>query len=240
VSNSNGPSGHAGALPATLTIATYLIVPDTSSLLDVVRMAVREQNVADPVSVRTVISAASGAMPFVEFALIDIVRKEFEDKLEATNQYVTNQLQQLANDIDRVARGLARLRHLADETPAVHVSDVDWIEQAAERSLNLAKDMIAVSFLVAITPEDLALAHQRTLHARAPAQRGSVSTVDSQLMEAALRLAVDRPSQRTIFVTSNDKDFRLGTALHPDLQADFEDAGLLYARTWAEVVGLIQ
>jgi hypothetical protein len=42
-----------------------------------------------------------------------------------------------------------------------------------------------------------------------------------------------------VFVTSNDKDFRIGAGLHPDLKADFDRAGLVYARTWAEVAALI-
>lgn len=228
------------ALPRPVMSPSYLLVPDTSSLLDVVRMAVRDQHVADPVSVRHVICAASDVTEPVELALIELVRKEFEDKLGGVRQNVHDELQKLKNDIGQVSRGLTRVRQLVDTVPAIQNSDDDWIEQAAQRSLSLANALLDISTPRAITQNDLALAHQRMMGARAPAQRGSVSTVDSQLTEVALRLAAERPARRTIFVTSNDKDFRVGVGLHPDLQADFDHAGLVYARSWAEVVALIR
>jgi hypothetical protein len=142
-------------------------------------MAVRDQHVADPISVRYLIDAATATTPSVDLVIVDIVRKEFHDKLDAVTQYVGNELRRPRNEMDGVRRGLDRIRQLADKAPIVPAIDDEWVEQAAQRSLDLAKELLGISSFQAIAQEHLALAHSRMMRARPPAQRGSVSTVDS-------------------------------------------------------------
>jgi hypothetical protein len=211
-----------------------LVIADACSLLDIIRSAERHTKMAgEAVAADTVRIAVEAEPDSLRVGVSDVARAEFEAHVDAIVEETRAALRSLRlrlTHADAVAVRLGLGVLLADQS--------EWENAIVGRVRDLALTLLGDSLRVDASDEDRNNAFRRTVDRRAPARQGAAATHDCVIAEGAMRLSRSREKSTTFLLTSNAKDFGGGgNRLDPNLEAEFAEAGLIYATTWSEVVG---
>lgn len=219
--------------------APCVIVVDACSMLDIVRLPIRDQGVADAASIDGLLSAsAAGEVILAIPEVIDIEYLSHRTNQEAATR---GELRKLHAGLLADAAALQKLRHRcglgADELPGA-LPQREWGDALSARFGSSADEVHGTLTLLARDAGDEARGFDRTVKREPPAVRGAGSVNDSVLCETALRLAAHRPRGTTGLLTSNDRDFRRAQVLHPALAEEYDTHGLVDLRSWGDALSL--
>lgn len=215
--------------------ADHLLVVDTCSLLDVVRLPTsRRPIVADVGSVRRLLELATDGSSRLTILVCDVVDNEFTHNLDKVKQVARDELSALHRTfIQMSALSVSLLGEAILTTPT------GWYERLLDEAAALALQVVAAGTHVTCSRTAHNNAFTRVMERRPPAKAGSASQFDSLICEVALELARERPKRTTALLTSNTRDYCDGVTLHPLLAREFDSAGLLFATSWAHAAGLL-
>lgn len=207
-----------------------LIIPDANIFLDVVRgRAVgagknppSASSAEDASRMSELISGGE-----VRVGLHPLVEIEYERSLEGA---VAAARQGYNNMVKR----LVRLR--LPELPP----DALKAEQLLDNDKLIAERLLAQAEHLDESDEDRDRAEARYAQRQPPAHAGDSKTHDSRILEGALRIACTRDPGTTWLITRNTTEFEKDGQLHPDLEGDYEEAGLVHARSLREYLGKSQ
>lgn len=206
------------------------LIVDTCALLDLVRAPVHLK--VKPESVRAArdllsLATASGT-PTLEIYVCSRVLDEWADNVDPVTQAA---IQALTTQLDQQ-------RHLSETMAALQGAPTSPTQEQPERPIVAAKafadQILAAARHVAVQQVDLRKAGARALAALRPASKGNSALADCVIFETALRIARKRPpgSAPIVFLSSNTKDYYLGTALDPTCAAELAAAGMTFATSW--------
>lgn len=214
-----------------------LVVVDTCSLLDLVRVAARRKTIGagEITAAKAIYGAVTSSNAAVGLGISDVVQSEFAanvDQVVGQTKETLRSLRHESTHADEVAKLLGLSGILA--------TSFKWEEALVDTTRRLAFSLLDVSAEIRATGEDIQGAYYRTLQRIPPARQGSQATHDCVITEQALRLAQGRQAGTTLLLSGNTRDFgSQGQRLHPDLQVEFQTAGLEYCTSWGEIQGRI-
>lgn len=210
------------------------LIVDTCALLDIVRAPVRSSITPGQIQHALEIESVLSISPQpIRVIVCNWVSGEYQRGVEGVIQDVRQQLKSMWVSHRQAVDVMAVHR-----SETLDQSDIDgWIEMIILHGKTVADSFIQLSPQMMATDEDERLAAQRTRLARAPAHKGKGSLADAVVTEFALRIASEEGLDSdgkplAVLLSSNTKDFCDGKRLKPDLQAEFDIAGLGFASTW--------
>jgi hypothetical protein len=212
--------------------AQRLLIADTCSFLDIARSAWRHERPSGDVGAAVRLQNHAKDPSGLVIAVCDVSIGEFEDNIDGVETDGRNDLANLRKRVahaDEVATHL-RVGRLSETT-------IGWDERILKAAIALSRGLIIEATVVEVTQDDRERAYQRSRAGKPPARRGARNMVDCFIAECAMRVASVRLASSTYFLTSNTRDFGVSGRLHPDLEAEFNAAGLVYTTTWSEVAG---
>jgi len=201
-----------------------LLIPDANILLDVVRgRAVGEGK--NPPSASSAQDAShvselvrAGELRVGLHPLVDI---EYERNVDTA-------IRAAQQGYKEIVKRLVRLR-----LPALP-ADALKAEQLLDNDKLIAEQMRAQAETLEHVDEDRIRAEARYAQRRPPAHKGNSKTHDSRILEGALRIARSRDPGTTWLATRNTTEFEEHGELHPQLKREYEEAGLVHARSLRE------
>lgn len=220
-----------------ISAAPTLVVVDTCSLLDLVRVAARRKTIGagEITAAKAIYGSATSHNAAVGLGISDVVQSEFAANAAAVRAHTKETLRSLRHEsahADEVAKLLGLSGILA--------TSLKWEEGLVDTTTRLAFSLLDVSAEIRATGEDVEGAYYRTLQRTPPARQGSQATHDCVITEQALRIAQGRQAGTTLLLSGNTKDFgSQGQRLHPDLQVEFQAVGLEYCTSWGEIQGRV-
>lgn len=214
---------------------SQLVVADTCSWLDLIRLAIRDQPYPTELgAARTLADQARHERDELALAVSEATIDEFAANVDKVVEETRKNLRDLRK---RITRADEVADHLGIPRLSVGLRR-GWEDEIADTALDLVNGWLTDAVVLDTSGDELRLAHVRTRLRRPPAKQGSSSTHDCIIVERAMRAARNRPGGSTWFMTSNHKDFAPdGGRLDPGLQQEFVACGLQFAATWSEVQG---
>jgi hypothetical protein len=211
-----------------------LLIADTCSFLDIARSAWRPESPSGDVRAALRLQDHARDPSRLVIAVCEVSVGEFNSHIDGVETDGRNRLANLRKQIahaDEVASHLG-LARLAETT-------LGWDERLLNEAISLARRLIAGATVLQVNQEDRERAFQRFMGGRPPARRGAPNVFDCYITECATRVAIGRPTETSYFLTSNTTDFG-SRRLHPDLEVEFNTAGLVYTTSWSEVATRLQ
>jgi hypothetical protein len=221
-------------MPTPCSAPDVLVIFDTCSLLDLIRHAQRLDSPAGQVAAASAVLQWHRESPgSLGLAVCEPTTTEFDSNIDSPRQEVRDRLTEM---LSRVRRANTVAGDLGlDQLATV---EGDWPESVAVAAEALARRILGEATIVPATSDDRDRAYARSTVRRPPARRGSHAMFDCIITESAMRIALGREQRPTWLLSSNTKDFCSGgTQLHPDLVAEFSDAGLEFTTSWNEIAG---
>lgn len=219
-------------------IPSLVLILDACIILDVVRFGSRlNSNPGHLEAVRELIEATTEAPATIEFLICDVIANEVTGHFDKIVDAERAELAAIAKRIEH----LDRVAHAYGAQTASRVGGLTgkaWQDAYLAGASALARKVVEVAGEAPSLEEDRRRAFERVLGRVAPAKQGSSSSFDSILTEVALRVAGEREPRSTVLVSSNVRDFMEGSNLRDPLPDQFNEAGLLFARSWGEAFGL--
>lgn len=208
-----------------------LVIPDANIFLDVVRGRAVGAGKNPPSA-----SSAEDASQMSELVrdgevrvgLHPLVEIEYKRNLEVKAVAAARQ------GYREIVNRLVRLR-----LPALSPSALK-VEQLLKNDKLVAERLLAQAERLEEVDEDRNRAKVRYVQRQPPAHAGDSKTHDSIILEGALRVARTRDPGTTYLITRNTTEFEKDGRLHPDLEGDYAEAGLVHARSLREYLGRSQ
>lgn len=217
---------------------SWIFIPDTCVLLDVVRAPVRREFSSE--NARALIDVSNRVRSDrddVRIVIPTLVREEFEQNLPKVRDDAINELTRVLSSL---AHAHQTLDILSAKEPSPPTQDA---AQLIGLCVKFARDLINMAQELPTSGEDVQRAAFRSLKGHAPAKRGKSSIQDCVITEFALRMAMESAqtpgASSVLFISSNDADYCDGRRLLTSLQTEFDAAGLDFCRNWAESRGSI-
>ena len=217
-------------------VGAPLLVPDTCSLLDIIRDPTREKFGRSQIEAAlTLLSKAEQCSPELSVVITQQVVRELGDHIAKEGRTATAAIQNLDRTIDQVIGVYAALGLLA---PSVRSS---LARHDFERHSRAVLDrFINVAIAVQEENEWHLRAGNRVFAGKAPAATGRQSFKDCLVLESLLAISEDLRFQGfkepILFLTANVADFCKDKSggLHPDLQPEFSRLGIDFAVKFVE------
>jgi hypothetical protein len=201
-----------------------VFLPDTCTLLDVVRAPVRNCSYLIPLAEQFAELAAASPKR-LHVVVSDTVTVEWTEHLARTVAEVETELQGLQERL-RAIREVCTALQLPP--PAALPRDLANLPARLQQT---ASQLYDSALVLAVAPECLSRAYTRQALHRRPGRRGTAMN-DCTILEHALCLCSDLQaagfSERCVFSSSNTADYCAGRALHPELVPEFNAAGLQF------------
>lgn len=217
---------------------SWIFIPDTCVLLDIVRAPVRREFSRE--NARALIDVSNRVRldcDGVRIVIPTLVREEFEENLPKVQGDAVNELSKVLSSL---AHAHQTLNILSAKEPSPPTQDA---AQLIGLCVKFARDLINMAQELPTSDEDVQRAAFRSLKGHAPAKRGKSSIQDCVITEFALRMALESAqtpgTSSVLFISSNDADYCDGRRLLTSLQTEFDAAGLDFCRNWAESRGSI-
>ncbi len=210
-----------------------VLLPDTCALLDIVRGPSNTTVVAIPDALATW-SSITASSPRCALVIASLISKEIADNSAGAQ----TQLRNLIEDTQRRCNALLELAGLLGH------GTTDSLTLSTTLPGELAGRLDALLGMAAsIDSEDRfnTLGLRRAVALRRPARHGKVkdAVIVEEYLELSRVLASRGHRQPRVFLTSNTDDFCERGVLHPDLDADFAAAGLMFATKWNQARHLL-
>ena len=225
---------------AILARPAPVLLPDTSSLLNILEAATPEERVSSNIvpAALTFLGRLQSKPPVLHIAVAQVVEGEW-----------------LKLHLDKCKRAAASVRH-ADERISLLWSIASLMGSApsggyvrfsglqiAERLHDIAEQMVRRGRVIESTADFASAAGRRMCASNAPATAGKDTTNDCLLIEQYLelcrRLRTAGFTHRCIFVTSNTRDFGEPKAPRPPLDQEFASVQIDFAYDFAAAETLI-
>ncbi|GBE22683.1 hypothetical protein BMS3Bbin01_02059 [bacterium BMS3Bbin01] len=227
-------------MPTNVETVRRVLLLDTCALLDIVRFASHSRPQIHLDAVQRLVGLAENDPAVLVLALVDVVSNELghnrapviEAERQAVGSIVDRALSVSSLSASLGRQSLTDASRKPDSFSAWHLDLVTALDSLVDR-------ILAVAEVVDVTEDDRNAADQRVRDRVPPAAQGSSGTYDCQITEVALRVAASRAPSSTLFLSSNTRDFCDGAALHPTLQGQFDDAGLVFVKAWGEARGAL-
>lgn len=218
----------------TSTIATAavpVLCIDTCSLLDIMRDPTRDtQNPYDHrAAIELVIAAEAGD---VIFLMAEQVAHEFGEHDKRIQD-------ETANTLEVLKKHMTRINDISAVYDASKALDFAQLDGHVDRTRALVGRWIAKVEKITPDPTAHSKAFARVNACKAPAKRGKESSKDCLIyetyLEAATTLRNAGVSNPIVYLSANINDYLTeGGILKPDLQVDFANLNLVYARNMRE------
>lgn len=214
---------------------SQLVVADTCSWLDLIRLAIREHPYpTELAAARMLAEHPQRKRDEMALAVSDATIDEFAANVDKV-------VQETRENLRGLRKRITRADEVADHLGIPHLSvglRSGWEDEIANIARDLVNGWLTDAVVLDTSGDELRLANNRTRLRRPPAKQGSSSTHDCIIVERAMRAARNRPRESTWFITGNHRDFAPdGGRLDPGLEQEFAGCGLQFAATWSEVQG---
>ncbi|MFZ6763190.1 hypothetical protein [Pseudoroseomonas sp. WGS1072] len=226
-----------GAVLAMAGRGGPILIPDTCSLLDILRAPIRPQFREDDVAaVARVLTLTEAAEAGATLVLTGQVRRELESNSQLVADEVERELKKTSETVHSILDRMAWLSGSARH-PSVSFHQVGHPQVGRD----LLERLLASSIEVADSTDAMAAAGDRVARDTAPSRKGKQSYKDCLVIETTLRVAaacreggVTRP---IVFLTANTSDYCEGTSLRlrSPLDGQFATAGLEFQPRWAAI-----
>jgi hypothetical protein len=221
----------ADVAAAVFAKPTPLLLLDTCSILDVMRVPVRRQS-NQLTAIGRLIAACTAVPEKCRMIRASIVAKEFANNrpaVEAELRRFIADLKSQADEFDEASR------HFGLPVAANFYSSLPL----AASLIGLADSLLNVCLEVDADQSANNRAVDRTLHKKRPARHGrglQDSIIVEECLELVRLLRAGGFAEIAVFLSSNSDDFCEDDkkTLHADLAADFTAVDLQYARIWPE------
>lgn len=209
---------------------------DTCAILDVIRTPQRDIQ-EQVISAANNLLEASTKQKTLWIVATTMVENEFNEKLQKVENEVIKH-------VEKVDKDLEKLRKVAN-----YMFGYSKIQPLSFRGMKIAQTLrkIAEYLLdsaILIDSEDdcILRAAKRVANKKRPSQTGNQQYKDCEIIEHYLEIARQLRhrgfQEKCVFVSSNTKDFceEGKTKIHPDLDTDFQEVGMEYAKeiAWAK------
>ncbi|WP_419900253.1 PIN domain-containing protein [Roseomonas sp. USHLN139] len=227
----------AGAVLAMAGRGGPILIPDTCSLLDILRAPIRPQfHKNDMDAVARLLTLTEAVESGATLVLTGQVRRELESNTQPVIDEVERELRKTSETVHSILERMAWLSGSAPH-PSVSFHQVGHPQVGRD----LLDRLLARSLEVMDSNEAMAAAGERVAMDVAPSRKGKQSYKDCLVIETTLRVAaacreggVRRP---IVFLTANTSDYCEGTSLRlrPPLDGQFAAAGLEFQPRWAAI-----
>jgi hypothetical protein len=225
---------------AILASPAPVLLPDTSSLLNIVEAPVPEEGVSPNVvpAALAMLGRLQTTPPSLHVVLAQVVEEEWL-RLHASKQDKVVTLIRKADE--RISRlwGIASAMNSAPAAPYIQFSGL----QLCQRLHNAVEVIVGAGRVIGNSEEFQSAAGIRIGAGNAPASSGRPEYEDCLLVEQYLalcrRLRAGGFTQRCIFITSNVRDFGEPRAPRPPLDQEFASAKMDFVYDLAAAGGLI-
>lgn len=214
-----------------------ILIPDTCSLLDILRAPIRPQFRKDDVAaVSRLLALTEAAEAGATLVVTGQVRRELSSNTQPVVDEVQRELRKTSEAVHSI---LDRMAWLGASTrqPFVSLHEVGHPQVGRD----LLERLLGGSIEVTDSGEAMMAAGDRVAKDMAPSRKGKQSYKDCLVIETALRVAaacreggVTRP---IVFLTANTSDYCEGTSLRlrSPLDEQFAAAGLEFQPRWAAI-----
>lgn len=212
---------------------TPILVPDTCALLDLIR-ATHRQNIKHAYCNRAkgLLQLARATPPTLTLLTCDVIIEEFHRNVVQVRNEADSSAGKLYEAYEHFLKVHEVFAGAAEHTAPTR----SWFIAQNALGSTLASDLISASTSHLATDDDHTRATRRVRSATPPSKRGKDSTADCIVTEFVLRLAatLPAPAKSVVFLSSNTADYCDGSGLIPQIQTEFDAAGVRFARNWGE------
>jgi len=212
-----------------------VLIPDTSALLDLVRVTDRAQSVDDVAGILQpavdILRRAEGSPPSVAVVVPQYVHEEYERNIQKVLDTVASRWVQVVQRL-AIAHGAAETLRVESRPPTHGINAFEPTLEACDR---LADGIRRVGATLDNDDECLLRAAARNLRRDPPSLRGD-QFADCTIIEHAMEYARHASStgRLVVFLSSNKRDYYPDGPVAEPLTTQMQTAGLLFARIWAE------
>jgi PIN domain-containing protein len=227
---------------AILMSPAPVVMPDTSSLLNILEAPVPEEGVSPNVvpAALTLLGRLQAAPPSLHVVLAEVVEEEWL-RLHESKQEKTASSIRKADERISFLWGIASTMNSAPAAPYIQFSGL----QVAQRLHAIAQQIVSRAKVIGGNADFHSKAGMRIFAGDAPAKPGKKVTeandclLIEQYLELCRRLRAAGFTQRCVFITSNTHDFGEPKAPRPPLDQEFADAKMDFVYDLAAAGGLI-
>jgi hypothetical protein len=235
---SNKPETIANLSRAILTSPAPVLLLDTSSVLDIIRVGGRETCPPQLIEAADeIVALASQSPPRLWILAAELVRNEWNDHCGR----VEIETRKRINELDRNIKGLTEVLRYLGSVPPVGVTVFSG--HAIESQLkSVAETLLRVAAIIQGNDGCSALATRRAIMCWAPASKGKDAVRDCTIIEHYISVCQQLSETgfkfKRVFVSSNVNDYGKGGRPLPPLDEHFKTAGIEYVTdlAWARSI----
>jgi hypothetical protein len=200
-----------------------ILFADTCAYLDLIRLAVRDKPRLEH-ALPQVLKLQKASHGGTIILAAEVTVTEYLRNID----YVCDEGTKFERDVDlAVKRFVDAARHFGDDVTAPDIRALTVID----RLRRLSNALFQATTFVSPTLDIKSRASDRQSRVQRPAQRGKDSNGDCLVAETLLEVT-SGAGWKTVFLTSNTKDFADEGRLHADLASDFNTHGVVAAFEW--------
>lgn len=229
------------ALPCQNVVAkivatdTPVLFLDTCSLLDIVRVPVRQQaSIQDIEAIHLLLARAEATPSTLSIIVDEQVHREITDHLNDVTEETKRDLKKKTENLQGVLERMAALAPNDSIPTAIDLLALDF----PQRGKDIANRFLTRCLLVEDSDQETLKAVARVQKATPPATRAKQSVKDCVIVETYIRVAAEMNGggfeRNKVFLSSNTKDYHQEhSSLHPSLRSEFNTVSLEFSPCWA-------